>query len=130
MQIFIKRDFTKEVEHFQEYFHVTKLSNLPNIQKYGLIPSKNRRMNFEGWRNRIYLSASKQDLDPDFIAELLTGSWSTDDVDIAVLKVKVPKTIQTYQDEEASKYDVFVEEPIPPENISVFYTGPLSKLPN
>lgn len=125
----IKRDFTTKAERRDFYYHITKLSALPNIKQKGLVPASNKRLSYDGYRNRIFLSTSYPSY--DFVHQLITGSLInfSEDHNIAILKVSLPQSIETYTDDQADGA-VFVEQPIPPQNISVVYTGPLSKMPN
>lgn len=125
---YIKRDYTQKVENREVYYHVTKSSSLANIKSKGLVPADNKRLSFDGYRNRVFLSTSYPSF--EFVNQLITGNLlSIKDTEIAILKISLPTSFETYHDDQADDA-VFVEQTIPPEYIEVIYSGFLSKMPD
>jgi len=128
---YIKRDLAKPVINQETYYHLTKLLNLPNIKKNGLTVASNKRLNFSGYRNKIFLSTVIPEY--EFAHFLMTGSrdrsFTEKTTEVALLKIMLPADFEVYEDDEATDA-VFVEKNIPSQFITVVYTGPLSQLPS
>lgn len=129
----IERDYNPESTKLDIYYHFTLSKFLPNILKTGLVTNSNRRVGFQGYRNRIYLFKDDPRLiDHHMLAALVLDSNmffnipdSALNTHVAILKVQVPSDIKTYVDPEYSTYGVYVEESIPAEHIQVEFNGKL-----
>lgn len=126
----VVRDMSpKENSPMKKYWHVTLAKNIDSIIHDGLVPKSNRRPGFMGYRNRIYLSKINPSDDHEFVIYLITGSMflptrESMSSEISVLEVTIPDGVEVYRDPEYNS-GVYVEQPIPAENINVTYTGTL-----
>jgi hypothetical protein len=127
--MYIKRDHTQEMSRESVYYHVTKAANFNSIMQKGLVPSDNKRLSFDGYRNRIHLLVTKPEM--EFVDHLINGSvfGSTENPQIVIFQVHLPLDIKTYDDNDMKKEAVFVEQTIEPQYLKVWYNGPLHDIP-
>jgi hypothetical protein len=123
-------------------YHVTKASNIENIQKHGLTPHKVQVPGMKTRTPRIYLFSNINSENIDMI-ELFQheiksmGSFTSNRVtippekyeDVAVFRVEIPKKIKLYKDptvhQVATNVYFVANKIIEPQYLKLIYSGPI-----
>lgn len=132
--ITILRDFNEQATlkpDTTKLYHITRSKNLPDILQNGLKLGSNSRPSFHGYRNRIYLfNGDPREIDLDMVIHLVTGSIfrasrESLQINIALLEVELDMDKNTIYKDPEYTHGVYIENPVPPENINVVYKGTL-----
>ena len=137
----------KSRSKMHEWYHITTTDNLQNVLQKGLVPSDSHNIPMMGtYKNRLFLM-NKRSLRGGVehvkkLARLLQSKPYSGTLgvefdepeelkNVAILKVIVPDDVVKRVDSTAGQvHGVYVEQPIPPENIQVVYQGSIDKITN
>lgn len=143
VNITVSRDYNRKSRSRQtDWYHITLSSNLKYIKQHGLQPKSNIRSQMEGYKNRIFLLSKQSMNDKAKIIDLAQNLQSKAPVafgdsfqppekfkNVAVLKVVLSDEFTKRLDPHSGSVGgIYINQPIPPNNIEVIYNGPIPKL--
>lgn len=124
----------------KEWYHLTLKSNVESIMKTGLVPNSTTKWRTGGsYHNKLFLiNPSVMEKQIERVKDLAIGLQSSEgdnveDIeevhDIAILKVKLPDSVVKRIDYAAKPWKaIYIQQPIPPEDITVVYTGDIEHM--